>query len=117
MTTVAIYPENFESPSFRAVAGDRVAVGKTAGEAMDALTSQIGGESSPLLIVQGRPADRFFGAAQQKRLRELMDRWRLLRDQNQGLAPSEQAELGALVEAELKAAADRADAVTSALLP
>ena len=68
-------------------------------------------EADALLNVQGRCPDRVFGAEQQRRLAELMDLWRMARDRGTGLPAAEQAELDALIEAELNAAADRAAAL------
>lgn len=98
--------------NYRAIAGDEHSVGKTAGQALDALTTQLGEtEFSALLVIQNFSSDPFFSAKQQKRLSKLMSLWRLGRDQGQGLAPEQQAELDTLVEAELRAAAK-----TSALI-
>jgi hypothetical protein len=52
--------------------------------------------------------DRFFSAAQQKRLAELMEKWRLARDEEAPFSAEELSELDALVEAELRASAHRA---------
>jgi hypothetical protein len=60
------------------------------------------------VIVQTLHPDPFFNAAQQQRLAELMGRWREARDQGGALPTDEQAELNALVEAEVHASADRA---------
>jgi hypothetical protein len=110
MTTVAILPisdANGEK-SYRAVAGDKSSVGKTAGQALDALTAQLEDtEFSALLVIQSFRPDSFFSAEQQERLSQLMDLWRLVRDQGQELPPQQQAELTNLVEAELKAATAR----------
>jgi hypothetical protein len=111
MTKVAILPIPTEkgAVSYRAVAGDRQSHGKTAGEALDALTIQLSeDETSTLVIVQSLRPDRFFNATQQQRLVELMDRWRMGRDKGYTLPPAEQAELEALVEAEVRAAMARA---------
>ncbi len=117
MTTIAILPENPGSPTtnYRAVAGPNQATGKTAGAALDALTAQLGELDSTTLVVlqQARP-DRFFTADQQKRLEELMARWRTARDAGQSLPAEEQAELDALVQAELQAAKQRARALLQA---
>jgi hypothetical protein len=51
--------------------------------------------------------DEFFNAAQQQRLALLMNRWRQARDRYEIHCPEEQAELDALVEAELHATARR----------
>lgn len=110
MTTVAILPISDASgeKSYRAVSGDKHSVGKTAGQALDALTAQLGEtEFSALLVIQSFRPDQFFGAEQQKRLSELMHLWRLARDQGQGLPSEQQAELDSLVEAELRAATAR----------
>ena len=118
MTTVSILPipTDHGEKSYRAVAGDRQSSGKTAGEALDALTAQLGEEElNTLVIVQHHCPDRFFSAEQQKRLEELMDRWRNAREAGRALSSEEQAELDALVDAEVRAAADRAAALASEL--
>lgn len=90
------------------MAGDKQSIGKTAGEALDALTAQLDkDEASTLVIVQNLGLDQFFNAEQQQRLSELMSHWRSARDQGQALPSDEQAELDALVEAELQASANR----------
>jgi hypothetical protein len=60
-----------------------------------------------LMIDKTLQPDRFFNADQQQRLAELMRRWRNARGQGRALAADEQAELNALVEAEVRASADR----------
>ena len=118
MTKVAILPIPTEhgEPSYCAIAGVKHAQGKTAGEALDALTAQLSAdETSTLVIVQSLRPDRFFTAAQQQRLAALMARWRTARDQGQTLPADEQAALEVLIEAELHAAAARATALADAL--
>ena len=111
MTTITILPE--KSDSYRAVAGDKESTGRTAGEALDALTSQLEDEESgTLVIVQNRKADEFFAAAQQARLTELMQ-GREVRT----LSPEEEGELESLIEAELTGARERAEALLSQLKP
>ena len=91
------------------MAGEKQSHGRTVGEALDALTAQLSEEDSGTpVIVQHRHADRFFGAAEQQRLAELMDAWRYARDRGSVLLPVEQRELEALVEEELHAATGRA---------
>ena len=110
MTKVAILPEPAESGgvTYRAIAGQRQSVGKTAGEALDALTSSMPEEeTATLVIVQHQRPDQFFTAEQQTRLHELMGRWRAARDGGTALPATAQAELDALVEAELHAASQR----------
>ena len=100
-------------PSFRAVAGDKQSVGRTAGEALDAIVTQLPEEDAgTIVVVRGLRADRFFTEAQRQRLGELMARWRAARDAGGAQPPAEQAELDALADAELRASADR----TAALL-
>jgi hypothetical protein len=114
MTTVAILPISSPSgeTSYRAVAGDKHSVGKTAGQALDALTAQLGEpDFTGLFVIQSFRPDSFFSAEQQKRLSELMGLWRTARDLGQELPPAQQAELDALVEAELRATAGRAEAL------
>jgi hypothetical protein len=83
MTTIAIFPEPLgaQPVGYRAVAGNRQSVGRTAGEALDALTAQLDeAERGTLVVVQHRRPDQFFTAEQQQRLQELMARWRAARD-------------------------------------
>lgn len=112
MTTVAILPisnVNGEK-SYRAIAGDKYSVGKTAGQALDALTAQLDEiEFSALLVIQSFRPDPFFSAEQQERLSELMTLWRLARDKGQELLPEEQVELDSLVDIELRAATLRTE--------
>jgi hypothetical protein len=120
MTVVSILPESqgTNGPAYRAVSGEYQSLGRTAGEALDALTAQLGADrSGTLVVVQHMQPDRFFTAAQQQRLQELMDRWRTACDAGAALPPAEQAELEALVEAEVEAAARRAEALTRGLTP
>lgn len=102
MTTISILPE--QKDVYRAVAGEKEAAGRTAGEALDAISAQLSDdENGTLVIVQNRKPDEFFSAAQQARLTELMQR-----RQGETLAAEEEAELENLVETELNAARDRA---------
>lgn len=118
MTTVAILPVSDAGgeTSYQAIAGDKRSSGKTAGQALDALVAELGEtESSLLLVVQRFRPDAFFGESQQKRLSELMELWRTNRDRDEALPLEQQAELDQLVEAELKATADRAAAMIQQL--
>ena len=116
MTTITILPEAVENDeiTYRAIAGAIQSEGKTAGQALDALTKQLSeDESGTLVIVQNLRPDVFFTAEQQQRLRELMARWREVRDNNNTLSPDEQSELQRLMEAELQATAKRAESAIS----
>jgi hypothetical protein len=113
MTTITILAEKVgaEGTTYRALAGEKESVGRTAGEALDALTSQLSDEEAGMLvIVQRLRPDRLFTAEQQQRLSELMSRWRAARDAGRSIADDEQSELESLVEAELEAARRRAEA-------
>jgi hypothetical protein len=120
MTTIAILPENpgTRGTHYRAIAGEKQSVGRTAGEALDALTQQLDeSQASTLVVVQQLRPDQFFTAQQQARLQELMERWRRARDAKACLLPEEQAELDSLVEQELRASANRAAALVHQLAP
>ncbi len=113
MTTISILPEPTDaSPTnYRAVAGELQSVGNTVGEALDALRAKLNEpESTTLVVVQLLCPDPFFTAQQQQRLQELMTRWRAARDARSALPSGEQAELDVLVEAEVRAAGQRAAA-------
>jgi hypothetical protein len=101
MTTITILPE--KEDSYRALAGDKESIGRTAGEALDGLTSQLSDdENGTLVIVQNHKADEFFDTTQQQRLTELMH----LR-QARILSSEEEQELENLIEAELDGARRR----------
>src|SRR5437867_9502572 len=114
MITIAIISEDGAATgtAYRAISGKKHSVGKTAGEALDALTSQLGQEEKgTLIVVQHMMPDEWFNAEQRRRLEELMVRWRSARDQGRCVPPEEQKELDSLVAAELQAASNRAAAV------
>ncbi|MDF0554466.1 hypothetical protein [Kamptonema sp. UHCC 0994] len=118
MTTVAILPvfNANGDKSYRAIAGDRQFVGKTAGQALDGLTTLLGETNfSALLIIQSFNPDELFTTEQQKQLSELMNLWRAARDRGQTLSSTQKAELESLVEAELKAATVRTSALVKQL--
>lgn len=94
---------------YRAVAGERESEGRTAGEALDALISQLPeDERTALSVEQTLPADRFFDLDQQERLAELMVEWRNARDSGASLPSPQQAELESLIDDEVRAAGRRA---------
>jgi hypothetical protein len=120
MTKVSILAEPRQTGelAYRAIAGDRQSVGKTAGEALDALTALLPADvTGTLVVVQQLRPDPLFTGEQQDRLQWLMARWRAARDAGQMLPPAEQAELDALVDAELRAATARATALVNELRP
>lgn len=111
MTTILVTPNNTvtEHKLWRAIVGNKVSFGKTAGEALDTLTAQLSEEDSSTIVVRQMQPDRFFTAAQQQRIAQLMTQWRAARDSGNSLSPNEQTELEALVEAELEATTKRAE--------
>ena len=129
MTTIEIIKEQ-SSPGtvvYRAVHDKLQAVGKTPGQALDALESlasrssrfvgayftdeQKEEEEGTLVIVQRFRPDRFFNSSQQIRLRKLMDKFHNAVKEGESLLPEEMAELEALVNSEYQGAAERATVV------
>ena len=111
MTTITILPE--KTNSYRAFTSDKESVGRTAGEALDALTLQLADEESgTLVIVQNRKADQYFNTAQQERLTSLIQK---RKDGN--LSTEEEKELESLIEAELDGARQRAETLLNELKP
>jgi len=72
-------------------------------------------EAGTLVVVQRQRPDRYFTLEQQQKLAALMSRWRAARDAVAPWSAEEQAELDALVEAELRAATQRAAALARQL--
>jgi hypothetical protein len=71
------------------------------------------GSFEALLIIQSFRPDLFFSAIQQARLSKRMSLWRAARDRRETLPPDQEAELEALVDAELRAATAQTAALTS----
>ena len=114
MTTVSILTVSTHQGGvvYHAVSGDHRSEGRTAGEALDGLSGQFArDEAGTFVVVQRRLPDEFFSAEQQRRLEELMAKWRVARDIGSQLSVQEQTELNALVETELRAATDRTAAL------
>jgi hypothetical protein len=114
MTKVAVYygSADPELMPYRAVSGRNQAMGRTAGEALDALALQLPQEDAEtLVIVRNMSADRFFNAEQRSRLEELTALRRKAIAGNSQLTELEEAELEQLVDAELRAATERATAL------
>jgi hypothetical protein len=111
MTKVAVWRDRADSEdaTFRAVGGHAQAVGRTLGEAVDALAARLPeDQAGTLIIVRDLRPDRFFPVEQRQRLDELMARWRAGRDTGTTLSAEEHAELERLVDEEVEAAAKRA---------
>ena len=111
MTKPTIFREDadLQGMSYRAVAGGVQTMGRTAGEAVDALSAQLSQDQAEMLIIVRdlRPA-RHFTAEPRRRLEELMARWRTARDAGETLPTEDQAELERLVDEEVHATAERA---------
>ncbi len=114
MTAIRIRPDDTPADArrFRAVAGPRQAVGRTMGEALDALTADWpDGDAPPAAVfIQRFAPDAFFSAAQQKRLESLL----ASRD---ALSPDERRELEGLIDAELDATVARTEGLVQAAPP
>ena len=119
MTRIALLPERTDdSTSWRAISGEMQSVGRTAGEALDAIAAQLGEEEGgTLIIMQSRRPDKFFNQDQQTRLGILMAKWRSARDRDANLPSIEQTELAALVQAEVEASTMRAKTVFDTTTP
>jgi len=74
MTKVAILPEPTETGdmAYRAIAGERQSVGRTVGEALDALMPLLPEDRTTAIIVSGFRPDQFLGAGRRARLEALM---------------------------------------------
>lgn len=120
MDTITIGAEilNAGETIWHASSKGKRSVGKTAGEALDKLTPLLDEDTSgALVVIQPMRPDRFFTAEQRERLEELMALWRTARDSGAQPPPEQQAELEALVEAQLEGAAQRAEAMLNTLKP
>lgn len=116
MSTISILPAIAAQDGYRAVSGQAQSLGKTPGQALDSLTELLDqDEYGTLVVIQRLRPDRFFTAEQQQRLSDLMTRWRAARDSGGPWSPEEQAELDALVEAEVQGAGERAAALLKRL--
>lgn len=114
MTAISILRNELPSGEtrFHAVAQGKQAFGNTLGEAIDGLTPQLKNGLPRLIVIQSLCPDAFFTATQQQRLHGLMAKWRVARDTGAVLPADEDAELEALIDAELEASGKR----TAALL-
>lgn len=105
MTAVTIHRENTRKgrPRFRAVAGESESLGRTMGEALDALTAEWGDNvrETAVLIRRFGP-DAHFTQAQYDRMQSLLSR-------RESLTPGERSELESLIDAELDATIARTE--------
>ena len=107
MPSIAIRTENSDvgTPQFRAVAGNRQSVGRTMGEALDALTADWGDDiQETAVFIQRFQPDAYFTAAQCCRMQELLAR-------RATLTAEERAELETLIDTELDATIARTESL------
>jgi hypothetical protein len=87
-------------------------MGRTAGEALNALAAQLPQEDAEtLVIIRNMTPDRFFSAVQRRRLEEYIALRREAIAANSLLTAQQEAELEQLIDAEVRAAPDRATAL------
>ncbi len=107
MTSIAIRTENSQAgtPRFRAVAGNRQSIGRTMGEALDALTADWHDDiQETAVFIQRLQPDAYFTAAQYHRMQELLTR-------RATLTAQERVELQTLIDAELDATVARTESL------
>jgi hypothetical protein len=107
MKAVVVLPNNQNTGNYRAISGKKVSFGKTVGEAIDSLSEQLKNEPNPVIYIQDFQPDEFFTAEQQKRLSDLMEKWRFARDNNLEFSAEEQSELEKLIDEELEGSGKR----------
>ncbi len=116
MSAITILPTHQPEGSYEAARGPLRAKGRTAGEALDALTALLEPETAThVVIVQSQRPDPFFGAAEQARLKALMQHFHDAQASQTSLSETDQTELTKLVDAELEASGERARALADAL--
>ena len=116
MDAITILPTHQPEGSYEAAQGTLSAKGRTAGEALDALTALLEPETAAhVVIVQSQRPDRFFGAAERARLETLMQRFHDAQASGEPLSEAERVKLKQLIDAELDASGERAKALTDAL--
>ena len=118
MTTVSILSVTNDEGSqvYQAIAGSLSCSGKTPGEALDAITAELGdSESNTLVVLQNGRPDGYFSEPQRRRMNLLMQKWRSSRDIGTEFNQIEQAELDTLVQAELQATGQRAKAMADSM--
>jgi predicted Zn-dependent protease with MMP-like domain len=105
MTSIAIRSDQPETSErrFRAIAGDRQSVGRTMGEALDALTAEWGDSmQETVVLIQRFQPDQYFTQAQYERMQALLAC-------RPALTPEERTELEALIDAEVDATVTRTE--------
>lgn len=101
--TIRTEPTKTGKPQFRAIAGNCQSVGRTMGEALDALVAEWGGDiQETAVLIQRFQPDEYFTATQYHRMQELLAR-------RTSLTAEERDELEALIDAELDATVARTE--------
>ncbi|MEA5496999.1 hypothetical protein VB834_19340 [Limnoraphis robusta Tam1] len=111
MNTIEIIQESEPNQpiTYRAICGEKQALGRSPGQALDELEQQLSAlETNTLIIVQRFLPDRFFPQPQHQKLQQLMNKYHESKDHQKDLSNEEQNELETLAEAELAAANERA---------
>jgi regulator of protease activity HflC (stomatin/prohibitin superfamily) len=105
MTSIVMRTEQSETgaPRFRAIAGQRQSIGRTMGEALDALTADWGNDiQETTVLIQRFQPDPYFTQAQYDRMQALLVR-------RTALTVAEREELEALIDTELEATVARTE--------
>jgi hypothetical protein len=103
---------------YQASLGIQSSTGRTAGEALDDLTSKMENqEINGFLFLQVNEPDQFFTAPQQERLAELKSLWQVARDQGNTLSIEQQTELDDLMVLEMDAVIGRSKEMMNQLQP
>jgi regulator of protease activity HflC (stomatin/prohibitin superfamily) len=99
--TIRTDEEEIGERRFRAIAGGRQSIGRTMGEALDALTAEWGDDiQETVVLIQRFQPDQYFTQAQYDRIQELLAR-------RSTLTREERTELEALIDAEVDATVAR----------
>ena len=116
MKTVVVLPNNQNSNHFRAISDQKESFGKTIGEALDSMTEELELKNrNAVVLLQDFAPDEFFTETQEKRMAELMQKWRVARDEGGMFPKEEQTELEKLIEAELEGSARRIEKIANQL--
>ncbi|NEO54604.1 MAG: hypothetical protein F6K54_16865 [Okeania sp. SIO3B5] len=110
MNTIEIIQESTpnQSTTYRAICGEKQALGISPGQALDELEQQLTNlETNTLIVIQRFVPDRFFYQPQYEKFQQLINRLHKNQDNQQLLSREEQQELEELTAAELAAATER----------
>lgn len=118
VAAVKVWPNLFldTDDEICAISLGHTGLGKSAGEALNALLADLApDETVNKIILRRLGPDEYFGEAQIRRLQTLTERLRVAREGGPRLSAEEQAELEQLVEQEEEAVARRSEAITAFL--